>query len=270
MKQKLMRTGGWLACALALGMSVCGCNGNRVGSADNALTFDSVVVDTVARLIAGQDSPSCELKLNFKYANGPHADAINDSLLKLLTVCGLPQPTGGNVKDALDSFVVAYINDYKKDCLRLYTELNASEGTCSYAFSLNTTVLPSTDSLVAVMAEGYMFTGGAHGTGFTLVRNFEKSTGRMLSTADLFADGGEEKAVEAILGRLYEQTGASDMDALREQGFFFGMDAYVPANVVVGEDSLTFIYQDMEIASHARGEVRVNIARDALRQWLKQ
>ena len=49
-----------------------------------------------------------------------------------------------------------------------------------------------------------------------------------------------------------------------------GIDVYAPDNFIIGDDDITFIYSPDEIASHAEGEIRVEISNDDLKPLMRK
>lgn len=249
---------------LAAAMSSCG--GRARGPVDGrGLSFDSIVVDTAVSATGREGSPKCALRLNILYAKGANAEVVNDSIncSGLFSFhCGKPMgshPAGFEVRKAVDGFVRAYVENYRKECGELVRQ-GLAGASCNYEYVVNTSVLKGREGIVTYMAEGYSYTGGAHGVSFARAMNFDTATGKMIGLEDFFTEGCDS----LLKGRLTDCVAAKfkvpGLDGLRELGVFSFADVYVPDNFILGADSVTFIYMSDEVAPHAVGEIRASLA----------
>ncbi len=255
--------------ALALAAGSCG-GGSDVGGGE--LEFDSIMVDTTVFLDDGPKSPSCHLRLSVTYAIGPNADNINDSIIRsgvlspdYLSLSGERLTT----EQAVDSFTRRYLDDYLADYGALYrADRTLSCLNCEYF--VGTEVKDDVEGYYTYIANVYNYGGGAHGNSVVITKNIDARTGKILGLKDLFLPGYEGALEEAIVRDLCEQYGARDLDALRNQHFFMGIDPYAPDNFIIGRKDITFIYSPDEIAPHAVGEIRASIRKDDIKSLLKK
>ena len=61
----------------------------------------------------------------------------------------------------------------------------------------------------------------------------------------------------------------NDLEGLQEKGVFVDGQVYVSDNFIYGDDDITFIYCEDEIAPHSIGEVRVKIDIDDLKRLMR-
>jgi hypothetical protein len=99
--------------------------------------------------------------------------------------------------------------------------------------------------------------------------NFDPATGRQLFLSDVFAPGYEHKLNEVLLKVLLEKTAAKDLNELHDKGFLYSMDMFPSENFVLGDDTITFIYNPYEIAPYAAGCTELTIAYTAIDDILK-
>lgn len=234
-------------------------------------TFDSIVVDSIVNLSTIQNSPTAEIHLNIKYATGKKSEKINDSILH----CGILIPdylalisTPLSPQQALDTFLVKYIADYKKSYGDLYARDKEHGASYNMKYSCNTHVT-SFRGMFCYVAEVYYYAGGAHGQNLTIVKNIDSSTGQIIRNIDLFVPGYEERLTELIVEKLCKRFKADNLKDLQDKGIFMVADPYVTENVLIGEKSFTFIYCDTEIAPHTMGEIRVDVERDEVKDIMR-
>lgn len=258
-----------LAAAIMLG-----CSGKKAGKAAEVegISFDSVVVDTIAHLTNDTLSPAMSIKLSLQYAKGENARTVNDSLL----ASGILMPdfldkTAGEmtIPQAVDSFVRKALRDYKAFNLPLYRQ------DPEYATSLNNELVVSTetrkacDSVVNYIAYIYYYGGGAHGIGQTVVKNFNPKTGKVIGLGDIFVPGYEKTMVRILTEKLVEHFEAKDEEDLKNV-IFMESPLYVPDNFILGKDKITFIYCQDEIAPHSAGEIDLEVEKSDLADILKK
>ena len=250
---------------------------NEVKTPDDGvehLAWDSIVKDTTVMLCDEADSPSAEIHLNIKYADGKHAQAVNDSLLRsgILTPDYLSleeKDKKMNVAEAVKLFVDSYMADYKENFGELYGRDPEHSASYSLQYSCQTDVMDR-GNIISYVAQVYNYAGGAHGMNFTIVKNIDAKTGKIMKLGDVFVPGYEEKTKELILEKMLKKFEAKDLEGLREKGIFNGIEPYVPTNFILGDDEVEFIYCDTEIAPHAVGEIRIAVPRRQLDDLLKK
>lgn len=257
-------------------MAICSCNGKAGGSqkGGDSLSFDSIKVDSTLSLTEDTSGPRCHIKLSLTYAKGANADFINDSLLR----SGVLSPDflsitsrHLSIQEAVDSFVTKYMADYKAFYGDLYKadKNNSSSYNCEYI--LSSSVSQDNPDYNTYQANVYNYMGGAHGSSITIVRNISTKTGKIVTLKDLFVPGYERGLNEAIIKALCDEHDAKDLKSLSAATTIFeGIDVYASDNFIIGKKSITFIYSPDEIASHATGEVRVEVSNSDIENLLKK
>lgn len=247
------------------------CGGNKTPDGNEALSFDSLKMDTVVFLTEDTDSmaPKCEIHLNLAYAKGLHSDRINDSIISsgIFIKDYLPKDCSGMSFTALtDSFVATYINRYKADCGDLAAN-DAPAPLLSYYYGVKSRAQAVSDTLVNYEASVYAFSGGANGQSITIARNFNPQTGAPVVLGDVLKGDFQSGISDLIVKNLQKKFGAADLKALQEKGVFFMIDPYVPDNYLLQPDSVVFIYSQNEMAPHALGEIRTAVSWEVLKPW---
>lgn len=255
--------------AVALFLSVfAACNGKGVKTeTDTAMNVDSVVVDTIVKLSpADKNTPTCHVSINLKYTKGTYASAMNDTILGMgmfTTGTMADEVYKGDVKKAVARFVERFTNQYKKDCLPIY-KADKTSMACNYEYTLKTSILPGKQDgqadIMPYVAESYLYLGGANGLDSKFVRNFDLKTGKVITRAEAVPKSKEKTLTGLIVKYLAKANKVKTLADLKELGYFMDGEPYVPQTFIIGRDSITFVYNEMEMAPHALGEIDAKVA----------
>lgn len=240
-----------------------------MGSEDS-LHFNKVQADKIVALSNDNNSPSCRVHLELDYAtpdNGHRAEIVNNAIQhRLLDMEEL------EMKQAADSFANLYTTNYKKNFLPLYNQDRADTTKRSwyeYHYIITTDVNSGHNGASVYHINLDYYEGGAHSINQHLTMNFAKDTGRQLSLSDVFAPGYEHKLNEVLLKALLEKTASKNLSELHDKGYLYSMDMFPSENFILGDDTITFIYNPYEIAPYAAGFTELTIAYSALDDILK-
>ena len=252
-------------------LSACG-GGNGQTAKFSGMEFDSIVVDSTVALSHSKGSPTCHVSLSVQFAKGEKAELINDTLLR----SGILTPdylSLGNekltVKQAVDSFMNRFVYDYLHDYGDLYRAdtKHASSYNCSYI--VKTRTCNGAKNILNYIATIQTYAGGAHEIKQTIARNFDVKIGQMLQLDDLFITGADSQLEDIIVAEMADDFDVNDLEGLQEKGVFVDGQVYVPDNFIYGDDDITFIYCEDEIAPHSIGEIRVKIDIDDLKRLMR-
>lgn len=237
---------------------------------EETIQFGTVQADKTVQLSNDDNSPSCTVHLELAYAtddNGHKAEVVNNAIQRrLLDVENL------TMQQAADSFANVYTSNYKKNFLPLYNQDRGDEKKHAwyeyhYVIKTETQIGYRGASVYDIFLDYYE--GGAHGINQHLTMNFERETGRTLSLADVFAPGYEHQLNVILLKALQEKTGTKNITELHDRGYLYSMDMFPSENFVLGEETITFIYNPYEIAPYAVGTTELTIAYSELENILK-
>jgi hypothetical protein len=78
--------------------------------------------------------------------------------------------------------------------------------------------------------------------------------------ADVFVPGYERQLSTILQKALCSYTGASNLKELKDQGYLYSMDMFPSENFVLGEETITFIYNPYEIAPYEKGSVELTLS----------
>ena len=237
---------------------------------DASIHFNKVQADKTVILSNDDNSPTCQVHLELDYAtddNGHRAEIVNNAIEhRLLDMQDL------QMKQAADSFANLYTANYKKNFLPLYNQDRGDESKRSwyeYHYIITTDVNTGYKGAAVYHINLDYYEGGAHGINQHLTMNFDKDTGQTLSLDDIFAPGYEQKLNEVLLKALFEKTSTKNLNELHDKGYLYSMDMFPSENFILGDDTITFIYNPYEIAPYAAGCTELTIAYSTLNDILK-
>lgn len=134
---------------------------------------------------------------------------------------------------------------------------------------LSMTELQNADGFLSLRLSAYQYNGGAHGNSIVKLMSYDLKTGDRLLLEDVFVEGYEPFATEAIRRELMAEYGYKSEEQMLMDGFF-NIQALAPTpNFCVKTDTVIFLYNAYEIATYAKGEIEVAVPMYRLRTVLK-
>ena len=237
-------------------MVTVGCRQESKHPTDLSHKFDSIVIDTLVRLMPDNDTATCAIRLNIKTDKGAKADIINRQIIRsgLLTPDYLSFLEGRiSVKQAVDSFVTLYIRDYRRFYPNVISEENDSRKAIVKYF-VNTCVEQGRKGIYVYKAT-ISQTFGMQSTDFTIVRNIDMQTGKIVTLGDLMKKGWKKELRQLLTEKLRKDRKDQNEEAQKKN------NGQLPLtnNVIMGEDALTFVYVQGEIADRSQGEINIEL-----------
>ena len=237
---------------------------------DEEVWFETITLEKTANLSNEELSPKCSISLKVQSARqkkGEAAQKINEYLVERLF-----NQQDVTVEAAATQFTNAYILNYKNTLLPLYNQ-DRSDTTkrawYDYHYIITTETNPGNENTIVYLATIDYYEGTAHGINQLLTMNFDKKTGRHLALSDIFATGYEQQLTAKLLTALKEKTGSADLTELKEKGYLNSMDMFPTENFIIGEETLTFIYNPYEIAPYNMGMTELIIPYSDIEKILK-
>ena len=199
-----------------------GC-GNRGSVKPISNSFDSIVIDTTAKLGNGD---VCKIHLKMHLFKGKNAAALNDSLLRM----GILQP---------DYMAISYEPLRPKSALSAFVRrLVADE---AMVFKRIRSREPNTQPLL-------------YNTGSPLewlvIRNIAPN-GHWIQLQDIYNEKDRGLLPGEILQQLADNLNLEDTTAVRAAGYFVGINAYATDNFMLFDDSVRFVYVPGDISQKA-------------------
>ncbi|MFC7357748.1 DUF3298 domain-containing protein [Jejudonia soesokkakensis] len=125
----------------------------------------------------------------------------------------------------------------------------------------------TTENVISLQLDHYIFAGGAHGYGATQYLNFDTQTGEELEYDTLILD---KTSFTALVEKKFKEAyKIPQRSSINSKGFWFKEDQfYVPNNIGFTNDNLIFSYDEYEIASYAEGRIFFEIPIKEIQQYL--
>ena len=231
----------------------------RKSSAPKKLDIPTAVVsvDTVARL---SDAIQCHVHVDFTYLKESKYAAANDSLLRM----GLLQPDYFAVNNdkltpqtAIPSFVRQYIKQYM-EIAQLIRQKEKDKSQLIGELTIKTELCAALDNYITALSHIAINNGNGELTKYTIVRNFDPKSGKLITLQEQFGKDYKEKLTKEIIERIADRENLEkdNIAGLQAKGYFIGIDPYPTDNFILTDDSIMFIYTPGEISQK---EVRVAI-----------
>ena len=239
-------------------------------SDEDNVEFQTITIDKKIALSNEEQSPTCTVHLQLEEAtkaNGHRGEVINAAVMKRLL-----DEDEETMELAADAFAYKYVSSYKKTMLPLYNEDRADTTKRSwyeYHYVITSSTQKGSKGTLVYLATIDYYEGGAHGINQLITMNFEAKTGRQLTLDDIFVPGYEQHLKEVLLDALKAKTGCKTMRALRDKGYLYSMEMFPSENFILGNETITFVYNPYEIAPYAVGSTELIIPFGDVKDLLK-
>lgn len=237
---------------------------------EDSVEFETLTLDRSINLSNEALSPTCTVSLKMANAiaeNGHKAEVINNTVLQeLLNTQDVP------MQQAMEHFADDYIKTYKQTMLPLYNQDRADttkRAWYEFHYIISVETQKGSKRTMSYLATVDYYEGGVHGTNELRAMNFDIKTGKLMKREDIFADGTENQLNNLLLKALKEKIGVSSLAELREKEYLKAVDIYAPENFIIGDETITFIYNPSEIAPYNVGATELIIPYTSLDKILK-
>lgn len=238
-----------LAVTLAAMVS-CGVSGDDYSF--QYITFKETVPYTQSK-----QHPSYKFDISVLHANGSDSvfsAAFNRDISGLLF--GVPQT---DVRGAMTKYIESRLEQFRSEIAER-REMGSDMPDIDYTLSMRTDVSDGNKKdIINCNILIYEYTGGAHGATLKTCRNY-RTDGTLIQIDDYFIKGYQEKLVPVLEAELLKTAGCTDRSQLDEKGYFSSTPMHVPADFIIKKDSVTFIFNQYDIAPYSTGIVELTIA----------
>ena len=225
-----------------------GC-GNRGSVKPISNSFDSIVIDTTAKLGNGD---VCKIHLKMHLFKGKNAAALNDSLLRM----GILQPDYMAIsyeplrpKSALSAFVRRLVADEAMVFKRIRSR-EPNTQPLLYELSCDTEVLPGAGKGIIYIAHLRTADNTGSPLEWLVIRNIAPN-GHWIQLQDIYNEKDRGLLPGEILQQLADNLNLEDTTAVRAAGYFVGINAYATDNFMLFDDSVRFVYVPGDISQKA-------------------
>lgn len=241
---------------LAVALLLCACTDN-----DDAVTFETITTNKTVNLSNDSVPPTCNVNICLEQAtekSGRAGEIINSTVTRRLF-----NRDDDKMQKAAEAFADEYTTNYVKTLLPLYNQ-DRNDSTkrtwYHYHYIINSRTQKGNEGTLVYIADINYQEGGTQAMNHQIVWNFEEKTGRQIQIKDIFIDGFEAQLKPILLNALKENTGLTTMSALKEKGYLRSTNIYVPENFILGDETITFVYNPDEIAPNSLGSIELTIS----------
>lgn len=243
-----------------------GCRNDNEGK----LTFEMIEAGNSVRLSNEDMSPLCSVSLKMACAtkeSGKVGEKINAEV-----VYRLFNQEGLSMQGAMDQYVEEYCQTYRSHMLPLYNADRSDTTKRSwyeFHYIINCTTERTSPNTLAYLATIDYSEGHANSIHELQPINFYTTTGDYIRTSDIFVDGYETQLTPLLLKALMEREEVNSLDDLNEKGYLQTVYIYVPQNYIVGDNTITFIFNPSEIASLELGTIELVLTYAQMKKIIK-
>ncbi len=234
------------------------------------LTFETLEAEKSTRLSNEERSPLCSVSLKIAAAtqeSGKVGEKINASVAYHLF-----NKKNIGLKGCIEQFAENYVKTYKNNMLPLYNE-DRTDSTKRQWYEFHYIITSTTEqtsrrTLVYLATVDYS-EGHTNSIHQTIPLNFYSDTGDEIERNDIFVDGYETQLKPILLKALMERVEVESIGELKEKGYLQTVDIYPSENIIVGDNTITFIYNPSEIASLELGTIQLILTYAQMEKLIK-
>ena len=220
------------------------------------LTFETLETEKTVKLSNEELSPLCSVSLKMACATKQSGE-VGEKINSAVTYRLFNQDAVG-LKGAMEQFTENYVMTYKRNMLPLYNEDRVDTTKRSwyeFHYIINSTAEQSSNRTLVYLATVDYSEGHANSIHQLIPLNFYSDTGEEIALSDIFIDGYETQLPPLLLQALMQKNEVETIEELKEKGYLETVDIYIPENFIVGDSTITFIFNPSEIASLELGTI---------------
>lgn len=248
---------------LPLAALVCACEGlNSDNSAvTEALEWGEASM-CIEQPIAPGDSDCYQIDLKLDTLAGE--SELAQQLASVLRDSVLNASGQQTILESMTAFASNMEAEWKKELAELYDPESEYKNMFQYSYSIDGSPVEKEqeDSILSYMVQTDCYLGGAHGSYVEMFYNFDKKSGKFFNIRDIVPAEKEKEMLTAMEEQLCEDWNVENKEELQEQtGITMLGDLYLTNNFLLKNDSITFVFNQYEIAPYAAGLICVTLAR---------
>lgn len=221
---------------------------------EESFTFEKQNI-AIEKLLDCKDNDCASLDINLLKIidDRPVCKKINEEIEKV--ACAILNVGENTPQNTLKAAVVQFNESYRDITAEFPDEIPPYEASISSELSFQC------KSMVSVLIDSYVFTGGAHGYGGISFINIETKTGKRIANQDLFKNYLDFVTyAEKVFRSKYE---ILENESINSTGFFFENEKFaLPENIGITDTDVILYYNPYEISSYAEGPVEVKIKKE--------
>ncbi|HRI84279.1 MAG TPA: RsiV family protein [Ignavibacteria bacterium] len=210
-----------------------------------------------------KDSTGCTY-ISFKYP-----EILNENLKS-----NVNRVIGSFLKDSIYSSEGKSFKDFDELAVSFFADYDTMKKLSSVkdiAFALDGTaeIVSETKDNFTVSVNCYIFIGGAHPNSYMSYIVFGKRSGDVLSLNNIFKPGYDSLLNKLIDEAFRKQKGLSPTDNLQTKGNLFENKITHNNNFMITNDSISFYYNNYEIAAYVFGPTEITVPLSGMKEYLK-
>ena len=254
-----------ISVVLAFIFGLSGCK-KELKTADNSMTFDSLMLAETYYLNSDPKQPSCNLQVDFVYPK----QYDDEKILSKMQVLFIDKVLGREYLDldpetALQTYKDRYIENFKQ-----FEEQIEGEEDQSYYLKLKNSVFFNKNDIVSLFVNSNVYEGGAHGSHIVNCYVFDLTKGTIITEQQLFTEDYKNRLASMIVNKIVEANDLTDSQNLEDNGYISAEDIVSNNNFVINEKGITYYFNEYEIAAYVVGTTKVFIPYSELVSLLKK
>ena len=248
---------------LPLAALICACVGLNGDSSDEteALEWGNASL-CIEQPIAPGDSDCYQIDLKLDTLAGE--SELAQQLASVLRDSVLNASGQQTILESMTAFANNMEAEWKKELAELYDPESEYKDMFQYYYSIDGSPVEKEqeDSILSYMVQTDCYLGGAHGSYVEMFYNFDKKSGKLFNIRDIVPAEKEMLVLKAMEEQLCEDWEVKNKEELQEQtGITMLGDLYLTNNFLLKNDSITFLFNQYEIAPYSAGLISVTLAR---------
>ena len=254
-------------CLISLAFLVFACTGNGNGNdgGDEKLEWGSATL-SVERpiksfILSHYENPEENLCYHIELSIDTLAGEgeLAQQLASVLRDSVLYTPGRRTMREAVVAFADSLEAEWKSELAEMYDPMSEYNETLQFYYKVEGKAL-SEAPVMSYQTTIDCYLGGAHGSYVISYFNFDKKTGKLLKINDVVPTDKEKEVLAEMKEQLCKDWDAKDMVDLQEKtGITMLGDLYLTNNFLIQGDSITFLFNQYEIAPYAAGLIGITI-----------
>jgi hypothetical protein len=252
------------------------CRTDKKAVTENDIQFDSITVDKTYHMLGQPDNPNCNLQIKFVYpvefGNKEVLHQVKKQFITSYFGDIYAELTPGQ---AVDEYVNIYLEDYKSLEDDFMEEKEKSKNApvaswFSYYETSSDEITFNKANLLCYSVNFENYTGGAHGAHTQVNYVLDLKTGEIVTEKDIFVEDFQEALALMLVDKIAKQNGMENARELESIGFFSIDEIFPNGNFLIDEESITYYFNEYEIAAYVVGATSVKLRYDEIKPLLKK
>ena len=159
-----------------------------------------------------------------------------------------------NPEAAAEAYKTDLVDEYLNENLPMTEIPELESSSLSWASHIQGNFTYTDENILSYTATRYTYSGGAHGMTAETAYNFDRNTGNAVTEENFFNEGYVGKLTELLTAHLPEA-----LESPADTSMLFLKTIEPNGNFSIGNDGVTYIYNQYEIAPYSMGIIRISV-----------